>query len=32
MFVLLASFVGLWGFFRLLARSQFRRIDAMGQD
>ena len=32
MFVLLSSFVGLWGFFRLLGAVQIRRIDAMAQD
>jgi hypothetical protein len=32
LFTILASYMGLWGFFRLLGAAQFRRIDAMAQD
>jgi hypothetical protein len=32
MFVILGSFVSIWGFVRMLSVFQFRRIDAMGQD
>jgi hypothetical protein len=32
LFTILASYMGLWGFFRMLGAFQFRRIDAMAQD
>lgn len=32
LFTILASYLGLWGFFRMLGARQFRRIDAMAQD
>jgi hypothetical protein len=32
LFTILASYMGLWGFFRLLGGLQMRRIDAMAQD
>ena len=32
LFTILASYMGLWGFFRMLGAFQFRRIDAMSQD
>lgn len=32
MFVILGSFVSIWGLFRVLGAASFRRIDAMGQD
>ena len=32
LFTILASYLGLWGFFRMLGAVQFRRIDAMTQD
>ena len=32
LFTILASYMGLWGFFRMLGAFQMRRIDAMAQD
>ena len=32
LFTILASYMGLWGFFRMLGAFQIRRIDAMAQD
>src|SRR5436309_387631 len=32
LFTILSSYMGLWGFFRLLGAAQFRRIDAMAND
>lgn len=32
LFTVLASYMGLWGFFRMLGARQFRRIDAMAND
>jgi hypothetical protein len=32
LFTILASYMGLWGFFRMLGAFQFRRIDGMAQD
>ena len=32
LFTILASYMGLWGFFRMLTGMQMRRIDAMAQD
>lgn len=32
LFTILASYMGLWGFFRMLGAMQIRRIDAMAQD
>ena len=32
MFLILGTFVSIWGLFRMLSVIQFRRIDAMGQD
>ena len=32
LFTILASYMGLWGFFRMLGGLQMRRIDAMAND
>jgi hypothetical protein len=32
LFTILASYMVLWGFFRLLGAFQLRRIDGMAQD
>ena len=32
LFTILASYMGLWGFFRTLGAFQMRRIDAMAKD
>lgn len=32
LFTILASYMGLWGFFRMLGAIQIRRIDAMSHD
>jgi hypothetical protein len=32
LFTILASYMGLWGFFRMLGAFQIRRIDAMARD
>ena len=32
LFTILASYMGLWGFFRMLGAFQMKRIDSMAQD